>query len=78
MAEVKDDPTILQFFGDKYGTTVRVVDIGGFSKELVWWDPCAIDGVRSGRFGWLGESAIAAGVRRIEAVSGDGVGRLVP
>jgi len=68
-AEVKDDPTVLQFFGDKYGTTVRVVDIGGFSKEL-----CGGTHVRScGKIGAVrvvGESAIAAGVRRIEAVSG--------
>ena len=68
-AEVKDDPTILQFFGDKYGTTVRVVDIGGFSKEL-----CGGTHVRScGKIGAVrvvAESAIAAGVRRIEAVSG--------
>jgi alanyl-tRNA synthetase len=68
-AEVKEDTTILQFFGDKYGTTVRVVDIGGFSKEL-----CGGTHVRStGKIGAIrvvGESAIAAGVRRIEAVSG--------
>jgi len=68
-SEVKDDSTILQFFGDKYGATVRVVDIGGFSKEL-----CGGTHVRStGRIGAIrvvGESAIAAGVRRIEAVSG--------
>jgi alanyl-tRNA synthetase len=68
-AEVKDDATILQFFGDKYGATVRVVDIGGFSKEL-----CGGTHVRScGKIGAVrvvGESAIAAGVRRIEAVSG--------
>jgi alanyl-tRNA synthetase len=68
-SEVKDDSTILQFFGDKYGATVRVVDIGGFSKEL-----CGGTHVRStGKIGAIrvvGESAIAAGVRRIEAVSG--------
>jgi alanyl-tRNA synthetase len=68
-AEVKEDTTILQFFGDKYGMTVRVVDIGGFSKEL-----CGGTHVRStGKIGAIrvvGESAIAAGVRRIEAVSG--------
>ena len=68
-SKVKDDPTVLQFFGDKYGATVRVVDIGGFSKEL-----CGGTHVRScGKIGAVrvvGESAIAAGVRRIEAVSG--------
>jgi alanyl-tRNA synthetase len=69
-AEVKGDPSILQFFGDKYGETVRVVSIGDFSKEL-----CGGTHVRNsakvGHFKVLHESAIAAGIRRIEAVSGD-------
>ena len=75
-AKVKDDPTVLQFFGDKYGATVRVVDIGGFSKEL-----CGGTHVRScGKIGAVrvvGESAIAAGVRRIEGliVPGKQIGR---
>jgi alanyl-tRNA synthetase len=68
--EVKGDPSILQFFGDKYGEKVRVVSIGEFSKEL-----CGGTHVRhSGQIGYfkiLHESAIAAGVRRIEAASGD-------
>lgn len=76
LTEVKGRADIMQFFGDKYGETVRVVQVGGKAHGLNGWsmELCAGTHVRTtgeiGLFRIIGESAIAAGVRRIEAVAG--------
>lgn len=75
-ANVKGRPDIMQFFGDKYGEFVRVVQVGGKAAGLDGWsmELCAGTHVRHtgeiGLFRITGENAIAAGVRRIEAVAG--------
>jgi alanyl-tRNA synthetase len=76
-AEARQRKDIIQFFGEKYGDTVRVLQIGGAPRALNGYsmELCGGTHVRStgeiGRFRIVKEEAIAAGVRRIEAVAGD-------
>jgi alanyl-tRNA synthetase len=75
--EAKKRSDIQQFFGEKYGDKVRVLQIGGEPKKLNGYsmELCGGTHVRStseiGAFRIVKEEAIAAGTRRIEAVAGD-------
>ena len=75
-ADVKSRKDVMQFFGDKYGDTVRVVQIGGKAGKLDGYSMELCGGTHTratgeiGLFRIVGENAIAAGVRRIEAVAG--------
>jgi alanyl-tRNA synthetase len=79
-AEAKQRKDIIQFFGEKYGDTVRVLQIGGAPRALNGYsmELCGGTHVRStgeiGPFRIVKEEAIAAGIRRIEAVAGEAAG----
>ena len=76
-AEAKQRKDIIQFFGEKYGDSVRVLQIGGEPRALNGYsmELCGGTHVRAtgeiGPFRIIREEAIAAGTRRIEAVAGD-------
>ncbi len=75
-AEAAGRADIMQFFGEKYGDRVRVVQIGGAPGELDGYSMELCGGTHVRATGQLGlfqitsEGAISAGVRRIEAVTG--------
>jgi len=79
-AQAKQRKDIIQFFGEKYGDTVRVLQVGGAPRALNGYsmELCGGTHVKStdeiGPFRIVREEAIAAGIRRIEAVAGDAAG----
>jgi alanyl-tRNA synthetase len=74
--EIKGHPNVMQFFGDKYGDIVRVVQVGGHAGQLDGFSMELCGGTHTKTTGEIGlfkitkESAISAGVRRVEAVCG--------
>lgn len=73
---IKDREDIMQFFGDKYGNTVRVVQIGGENQKLDGYSMELCGGTHVTNtsdcelFYIKSEGAISSGVRRIEALCG--------
>ena len=74
--EAKANSGIMALFGEKYGDLVRVVQIGGQRNKLDGWSMELCGGTHTrgtgeiGLFRLVSESAVASGVRRIEAIAG--------
>lgn len=74
--EAQQNKGIMQLFGEKYPENVRVVQIGGKAHALDGWSMELCGGTHTrhtgeiGLFRLVGEGAVAAGVRRIEAIAG--------
>jgi alanyl-tRNA synthetase len=74
--EAKANSGIMQLFGEKYPENVRVVQIGGKAHALNGWSMELCGGTHTRHTGEIGlfrlvaEGAVAAGVRRIEAIAG--------
>ncbi|MCX7887121.1 MAG: alanine--tRNA ligase [Verrucomicrobiae bacterium] len=75
-SEVRNNPDIQQFFGEKYGEIVRVLQCGGHPGQLDGFSMELCGGCHVRNTGDIGlfkiakEFAIAAGIRRVEAVCG--------
>ncbi len=74
--EAKANSGIMQLFGEKYPENVRVVQIGGKPNALNGWSMELCGGTHTRHTGEIGlfrlvsEGAVAAGVRRVEAIAG--------